>query len=329
MPSDLIVFRRHTSSATEPAERAFAHALRDYRADVQRCLLGIAYALVGDPAGVPTERPGKPPGELPENTAGEPFAALDLPAALALPDPGGWPGVEAVLLDGPSARRLHDLGLDVAVLALLEVHRLERAGVGPDAGILRRQGAHSPAWQHVHAAAAARAPAPLVARVAAMIDRNGRHERDGQDDRDEPHGHDRARLSAAMRRDLRELHDILADEGVPLVRLAAAQTRTEGTFTAKIPAPVRGAPGWEVHMRIEPTVDGAWLMTAQRVWAGDGPAPRAPVIALTLRTDHDGHARDVHQRIENEDPCTMWYEDRPPGPSPRLSARSGEGPEGA
>ena len=302
----------------DPTRPALAMALRDYRADAQRGLLGIAYALAGDPAAAPAERPrespGRAAGDSPAHAPGEssdaPRIARELLApladALALPDPGGWPAIDALLLDGLSARRLHALGLDVGVHALLEVYRLERAGIGPAAGVLRRRGAHSPAWQRVCDAASARAEAPMVARVAAVL------------------GRDHARLSAAMQRDLSALHGVLADEGVPLLRLAAAHAHVDGAFTTQIPAAVRGAPGWEVHLRIDPTVDGAWLVTVQRVWSGDEPAPRAPVIALTLHAGHGGHAREVHQRIESEDACTMWYEDRSPGPTPRLSARSDE-----
>lgn len=288
---EIIVFRSSPSSSMDPVRQRLAIALRDYRADVQRCLLGWAYARS-------QSAEGKPIGALEERPS--------LLSSLALPDPGGWAGAAAVLLAGPSAQRLEALGIDAGVLAMAEVRRIELADVGPASGILRIRGTHSPAWTRVRDAVSVRGSAALATRVATQLDHHGE------------------RLLPAIRRCLEELHDMLAGEGIGLMRLAAAHERSGGAFVSHEPAAVQGAPGWEIHMRIEPTVDGVWLVTAQRRWMGTGPEPAAPVIVLTLRASDGSEARQVNRRIEEA--FAIWYEDRPFGPEPRLSAHSTSGP---
>lgn len=282
------------------------------------------------------------------------------PSSPALPDPGGWFGAAAYLLAGPAARGLELLGLDASVYALAEVQWIEQAGVGPTSGILRRNGACSPAWAQLHRAVLHRerhqprtgTGMALTTRVSMQLQRHG------------------ARLPASMRRRLIALHDRLAAEGVPLERLAAAHAHGSGVFITRVPVAVQGAPGWEIHMRIEPTLDGAWLVTARRTWAGIGAAPAAPAVVLTLRADearpdnqpdsHDDHQNNGHhdqqtnrqhgqpddqpndqpidqpvdlaidqrisRRVTLQEAFALWYEDRPFSPLPRVSARSDSGP---
>lgn len=281
----------HTTTPDD-LQRAFLTALQEYRADVQSCLLAMAYA-------------GRPARGAPESEDDE--HPMELAQALALPDPGGWPDALKLLMDGDSARRLRALGVDVAIICLAETRSMEAAEVGPEHGLLRRSQAHSPAWHALHDRLSAQSTMPLWQRA------------------DKERARHAGRLSASMQRALSELDEVLlaeaARQGVTLSRLAAAHAGTGGKYIMPHPAPVRDAPGWGIMVRLDQTVSNRWLVVAERVWLGAVPEPGdAPAVIVILRVTDPGDAREIRRCMPPGQRFVTWYESQPLGAAPLIMA---------
>lgn len=195
----------------------------------------------------------------------DPSDPTALSEALRLPDPGGWHGLLERLLSGPEAAELDRLGVDVRALAVHEVERVQRARVGPAGGPL-----HGEALERV------------LGRVG---DAGGRSQRLALD----------GRLPEGLRASLWRLSITL---GPGLQRLAAADFGA-ARFETPAAVPAAGAIGWAVHVTAEPLSDRSWLVSARRVWLGEGEPPDGPV--LTVRLAGQAHALTAAE--------AAWYQD--------------------
>lgn len=259
-------------------------AFRAFRAEAQNLLLGLAYA----------DAPAPPGG-----------ADLDLfmlSSRLLAPPAGNgaWRAAWEQLLDTLSARQLRSLGADVTIHLVAELWYMERAEVGPDAGPLRRAGAPCPAWGEILPILGASTPAALWRRAADELGRLG------------------PELPLAARRHLDEVCRALREEaartGVVLTRLAAADA-AGGSFESLPPVPVRGATGWGVHVRIDPTLDSAWLVVARRV-ALEPAEARKLAIAVSMRIGEAEHRCAIAAESES----VTWYLDGSPASAVVITA---------
>lgn len=177
-----------------------------------------------------------------------------------LPDPGGLAGAWEVALHGPEARALD--GLDLPVLALAELRRIEALGAGPAGGPLRGNLAN-------------RAPWPGASTAARDLARR--------------EGLDAARVGGAA---LRILHGMELPPG-----MTGAVLRLARAMHAELPEPRRALalaamggearyeeswelPGGRLELRVEPALHGGYAWFVSRA----GPVDR-PVALRLLATD--------------------------------------------
>ena len=273
---------------------ALREAILDYRAEVQRWSLGLAYRHARAQACEPV---------APSLVSDHPFAYV---IASGLPDAESWSDTLHVLVNSDSARRLCVLGVDVEVMTLAEVRWLGQAGVGPEGGVLRAEGGRE-AWRVMAALMTGKTSLPLWQRAAELLECHG------------------ARLSLAMRQAMaalvRELQDDDARAGVSLDRLAASEHAGDGSFVVSVPALVRGAPGWGVHVRADPTIDGSWMVMVHRIRVAAPAVPDvAPAIVVIVSAQGPDGPREIRQRMAADDEYVTWYEDQTLGHAPVVRA---------
>lgn len=202
-------------------------------------------------------------------------------AGLGLRAPS-WASFLSWACGGSEARELAATGLDPELALLAECLRLERAGVGVPEGLLRGgDEAPSPLWTWL----SDRLHPGLVVSPAwgPWVDV----------------ARVQARLEGAA--------------GHPAIRAAAA-SGDMARYVAS-PVPVTGAPGWTITVRIDPTADGVWMIVAAR---GRMSFAQGPPPTVYVRLELDGPA-ETHV-LEGQDEAVFWYEERPLGSSPRMSA---------
>jgi hypothetical protein len=215
-----------------------------------------------------------------------------------------------VLRDHAEAERLRRVapGVDVGVAVLAAMQRVEQARSGPHGGWLRPGvTGRSAAWDELCAAVQADTAALLWQRAHAEVARARQAGWPGP-------------LQGGLEALRRALLGDAARAGTTLVRLAAADRSGEHGFHAPAPAPVAAALDWGIDVRVDATLDGAWMVQARRVAIAPAPAP-ADTVSLTLQVTGPP-ARVVVKLLAPDVDVLTWYETQPLGVSVTVWAES-------
>jgi hypothetical protein len=261
-----------------------------FQAEVELRLVTLAHALdtewAREPEGVPDEHP----------------LGLSALAPLAATGADGqgwrlWQGLRAHV----EVERLRQVapGMDAGVAVLAAAQRVEQAQCGPaGGGLWPGATGHSAAWISLCAEVQADSTVALWERA-----------------RDESVRARRADWPAPLQERLEALFRALLEDasraGTALVRLAAADRSGEHGFLASVP--VAAALDWGIEVRVDATLDGAWMVQARRVAIAAEPAP-PDAVSLTMQVMGPS-ARVVLRRLAAGVDALTWYETQPLGES--------------
>ncbi len=219
-----------------------------------------------------------------------------------------------------AGERLRALGVDLDILALAELLQVELAGVGPPEGILRSQpksAMHCVAFRALCDHLESTTSLAKRALWQRAVDARGSRV---------------SLVSAPLRRRFDRLYQFLyRDEAARdniLVRAAAAHDQNDGRFFTAQPILVEEVLGWGIDMRVDPTMDGAWMVDAQVRWLEPDQAPtELQAITLTLQMGLPPVIRQIEKQIGPTKRHIAWYENQSLGSAPKARARRTQAPQ--
>lgn len=254
----------------------FLAALSSYRADVELHLLGRAYG---------PDRTGKRRLSTVDHI-------VDRPLLRPLPDPGNWLAIWDLLSHCRPARQLRAFQIDIGIVALAEILRLEDHNIGPEAGLLRWRAGGCSAWQLTYGQVTTQQSQPPWSRAADMLKSYG--------------GWLPPMLHSLWLRSLTRLADRAATDGLrvdSLIRTARVDSGRGPTGGRSMP--VGGALGWGIRARATVEDAGLCVHVERACLQQQLASPVPPVVALSVGLS-DGETDCVRWSMVEDRALLSW-----------------------